>query len=50
MVSARRSMITALSTIKVIKRARSVPTREPVAMSYSTDPAMATKAAHFLIG
>ncbi len=50
MVSARRSMMTALSTIKVIKSARSVPTREPVATSYRTDPAMATTAAHFLIG
>ena len=33
MVSARRSMITAPSTIRVITSARSVPTREPVATS-----------------
>ena len=33
MVSARRSMITAPSTISVMISARSVPTREPVAMS-----------------
>ena len=50
MVSARRFMMTAESTIRVMISARSVPTRDPVATSYKTEPAMATAAAHFLIG
>ena len=50
MVSARRFMITAESTISVMISARAVPTREPVARSYKTEPTMATAAAHFLIG
>ena len=37
-VSARRFMMTAESTIRVMISARSVPTRDPVATSYKTEP------------